>query len=579
MGKSYWIIIVLIAMLMVSSCGNIDKSDDSNYSPSVEQDDVGSEKETSIEQSNPNTPYEVIKFKTDENGFVWRVEPTLEYGYISFCGWCNTFCVDDHYGYRIDVKTGLTIEEPWVFGHGGDERRFLYDEKKELYGHYDSQPGDYTLELWPENEFIENFTLYSNKIIAFQEIDSDKIEERNYGDPWTSYYLDDAYLSKKYAIALGATFLSDFVYDNDGSYNYDYYPYVDSVITMQFNNLWGVLNKHGSVVVPFIFEHIAMIDEETAFAKYNGKYGILDVSKTSMECLEHYITTDNVNLREGPDTEFVRITTVPSGQTVIVTNFLDGEWFLVVYKGLKGYMKAEFLVEFSNSINSSSEDNAYAEEDVAPEQPEIDMTDWKQVYLDYFSQYVEEEDYYGARTVFHCVDLNSDGIPEVFQGLGEHFHFGSFYAINRIDNGEVVQRRLRQDFNELLRVIELATGDEFWLTDSRGSSGEGSTRMLNCFDTSDLLFENPVFTFGFFAASDESSLSNSITDTANKWSVDESDSLNDISFYDEANRLYDEILGCYDILEFRVESIKLYYSENRYEISSAEFIDFLSRWE
>jgi|GEM_PF-5647379 len=67
--------------------------------------------------------------------------------------------------------------------------------------------------------------------------------------------------------------------------------------------------------------------------------------------LYFYKTTDNVNLREGPSTDFNKITTVPKGSTVSVTDFLDYEWFLVDYNGQAGYMKAEFLTEDAESTD------------------------------------------------------------------------------------------------------------------------------------------------------------------------------------------------------------------------------------
>ena len=35
-----------------------------------------------------------------------------------------------------------------------------------------------------------------------------------------------------------------------------------------------------TVIFPFIFEHFIFIDDDSAFAKYNGKYGILDVKRS-----------------------------------------------------------------------------------------------------------------------------------------------------------------------------------------------------------------------------------------------------------------------------------------------------------
>ena len=62
----------------------------------------------------------------------------------------------------------------------------------------------------------------------------------------------------------------------------------------------------------------------------------------------YYKTTENVNLREGPSTDTTRFTTVLKGTIVSVTDSVgygDDEWYLVDYKGQKGYMKAEFFTK------------------------------------------------------------------------------------------------------------------------------------------------------------------------------------------------------------------------------------------
>ena len=60
---------------------------------------------------------------------------------------------------------------------------------------------------------------------------------------------------------------------------------------------------------------------------------------------EYYNTTVDLNLRNGPGTDFAIIMTVGQGATVKVLSFLDGEWFMVEFEGRKGYMKAEYLAE------------------------------------------------------------------------------------------------------------------------------------------------------------------------------------------------------------------------------------------
>jgi hypothetical protein len=44
------------------------------------------------------------------------------------------------------------------------------------------------------------------------------------------------------------------------------------------NGMYGIIDKNGDIIVPFVFEHILAIDEHRAFAKYEGAYGIISVT-------------------------------------------------------------------------------------------------------------------------------------------------------------------------------------------------------------------------------------------------------------------------------------------------------------
>ena len=73
-------------------------------------------------------------------------------------------------------------------------------------------------------------------------------------------------------------FITGFIYNN-----YKAWLRGTNFIGFQINNKWGIVDKNGKAIIPFIFDDIEFIDENRAFAKYNGKYGILDVEKTAFE--------------------------------------------------------------------------------------------------------------------------------------------------------------------------------------------------------------------------------------------------------------------------------------------------------
>ena len=48
---------------------------------------------------------------------------------------------------------------------------------------------------------------------------------------------------------------------------------------MRQDDYWGIFNKNGNSVIPFMLDQAISIDDGSAFAKLDGKYGILQVSQ------------------------------------------------------------------------------------------------------------------------------------------------------------------------------------------------------------------------------------------------------------------------------------------------------------
>ena len=216
----------------------------------------------------------------DPNDFVWRVAPELEYEKIYYCG-CGFYGTEPHSGYGIDTKTGL-IGDNEHYGHGGGPIYYLYDENKDLYGYYGYDEGGEFFEMLTAGDFAINFPWGIQRLNAYQKIDSDKVKKIEEEGQIVSYDISAALISEKYAVAFGTTFVTEFIYDY---FDRDEYIYVvfetPNIIAMQLDGKWGILDKDGKTAVPFSFEEILLIDDETAFAKINGKYGIIDVKKTA----------------------------------------------------------------------------------------------------------------------------------------------------------------------------------------------------------------------------------------------------------------------------------------------------------
>ena len=258
-------------------------------------------------------------------GMQWTVAPELEYENIWHCWMCNVFTAvpagaseaseADYFG--IDQITGLEDPDIWHNGHGGSsgfwDDYFLYDEEQGLFWRYnmDGYDTDYTFVEYTPAEFSADI---GDRLIAVQLFDSNFLEQVNvYGD--TFQYDPTHGLTGRFAVARGADFLSDFIYDFDmykhgGSnrpniiavlyenrwglidrsgnivvpFQYDDFVFIltwrsvdTEYVALKSGDKWGVVDARGALVVPFALEDIQFINDETAFAMYDGRYGILDL--------------------------------------------------------------------------------------------------------------------------------------------------------------------------------------------------------------------------------------------------------------------------------------------------------------
>jgi len=209
-----------------------------------------------------------------ERNLVWRVEPELAYGNIHFCDNCKAFTTERHRGYALDPVTGM-VKMPCGGGLGDRGLMLLYDEKKNTFGYYGFVDGKMSFAMWPGAEYKEEV----NRQYAYRLIDSDKVVvDRNEVFERDVYDLSEAFIGDKYALSYAIAFVTDFIYE-DYRYNLKSNGDVERS-AVKLNGKWGVVDINGNTIVPFCFDDMYFIDNETAFAKYKDKYGILDVNKT-----------------------------------------------------------------------------------------------------------------------------------------------------------------------------------------------------------------------------------------------------------------------------------------------------------
>jgi len=217
--------------------------------------------------------------ETDEHGLVWVVEPILEYERILYCVYHQSYNAYGPGVYGIlNTKTGLITDDKDNFGHpcgghGGTSFTFLFDEEKELFIRWITGDHEEELNIYSYDDFP------SNQLNAFRKVNSEKIQELEYA-PFggKEYDFSQAYAGNKYALAFGVKYITDFIYDR-APWGYSGGQERGYAITLILDGKFGIFHKEGEPATPFIFDDIIIIDKDTAFVKYNGKYGILDYNK------------------------------------------------------------------------------------------------------------------------------------------------------------------------------------------------------------------------------------------------------------------------------------------------------------
>lgn len=228
----------------------------------------------------------------EEKGLIWILEPELEYDGIHYCRHCDLFKDTDILS--AVKKTQLTEYELIYYdgnkydknamislGHGGYYASYYFDEEKNLLVISYGSEGVEVLEYFTPDDFMEDWYEhmsdwwnYEKQLIAVRKINSEKIEENEWG------FYDKTDIGDKYALMYGTTLVTDYIYDWDKSTSGFYYTNNKDFINIQLNGKWGLADRNGNAAVPFIFDDIEFINDDIAFAKYNGKYGILDVKNT-----------------------------------------------------------------------------------------------------------------------------------------------------------------------------------------------------------------------------------------------------------------------------------------------------------
>jgi len=113
----------------------------------------------------------------------------------------------------------------------------------------------------------------SAQLIAVQSVDSSmrRINPDYWNNPDGWHLSAEAY-SGRFALMYNREFITDFRFDAVNPHQFGL-----NLISVRQGGKWGVIGTEGSTVLPFVFDNLILIDENSAFAKYNGSYGIIGI--------------------------------------------------------------------------------------------------------------------------------------------------------------------------------------------------------------------------------------------------------------------------------------------------------------
>jgi len=73
---------------------------------------------------------------------------------------------------------------------------------------------------------------------------------------------------------------------------------------------------------------------------------------------EAVITSDNLNVRSGPSTDYEILGTLDKDQVVEVTGIVEPDWFVIEYSGNQGYIHGDYLVFIPTETAKEEEETA-----------------------------------------------------------------------------------------------------------------------------------------------------------------------------------------------------------------------------
>jgi hypothetical protein len=245
----------------------------------------------------PEQSYEPVELPPYLENLNWLIKPGFLYEWyerqsLHYCFGCDVFIGGGEF--ILNERTGLPLGN-FHGAHGGGRLPWIYDPVLDLMGLPGSAYGGQLMQLFPRSEFALHFPLAADSIKVVMSIDSTMRNEH-----WDEELSTEAYGMT--AVAVGNVFITDFIYNdiskNDGLWARQGREAIDKIEVVDEHGKHGIIGSDGSVVLPFEFDEVLLIDKWSAFVKYGERWGIVgfyDYIPNFMPSGENYIEGDNVN--------------------------------------------------------------------------------------------------------------------------------------------------------------------------------------------------------------------------------------------------------------------------------------------
>jgi hypothetical protein len=234
---------------------------------------------------------------SDASGSFWLIQPTFEYERIMYCpahGFFDNRGTRGGTSYIIDENLNRGSEH---LGHGGELVPFVFHH--EWTGEWEVMNDVRDLGWNPEwtganlDEYFDGEPFNGHYVSGYLDNDwiagrvgvihNNEVVSHNITDADNAYWLGSIAAFRSGSSSRWTLFtedgreIADGLFDVKGGISAKY-DENSKYFAIHNGDAWGVISIDGTVVVPYEFEDVMIIDNTRAYAKQDGKYGVVSLT-------------------------------------------------------------------------------------------------------------------------------------------------------------------------------------------------------------------------------------------------------------------------------------------------------------